>query len=195
MCSLIIEKTLYNVPNWPWWLSYTVIQHFFHSDLTTYYLDMTSPNKQEQEHRLRHSHTTHCIQMWVTHLIVDIKNHLPSMLTQWPLHFIHTTHLYSNGTVTVPQTGTASLPPHLITTISLGQTHHMDTKINHCEESHCLGHSDLNKMYKSQVTVTGPTGHSDLSLDYQPHPRGASPLKTMVSIGSIGYILNPSGYA
>ena len=30
------------------------------------------PLKQEQEHRLRHSHTTHCIQMWVTHLIVEI---------------------------------------------------------------------------------------------------------------------------
>ena len=95
-----------------------------------------------------HSHTTHCIQMWVPHLIVEIKNSLPSMLIHGPLYFIHTTHLYFSGTVRVPQTGTAFLSPHLITTISLGQTHLMDTKINHHEESHCLGHGDLNEMSK-----------------------------------------------
>ena len=118
---------------------------------------MTAPHKQEQEHRLRHSHTTHCIQMLIPHLTVEIKNHLPSMLTHGPLYFINTTHLYSTGTLTVPQTGTAFLSSHLIITISLGQTHLMDTKINHCEESHCLGHSDPNKMFEMfelQVTVT-----------------------------------------
>ena len=66
-------------------------------------VDMTVPHKQEQEHRLRHIHTTHCIQMWVPHFIVEIKNCLPSMLTHGPLYFIHTTHLYSSSTVTVPQ--------------------------------------------------------------------------------------------
>ena len=36
------------------------------------YVDMTAPHKQEQEDRVRHSHTTHNTWMWVTHLIVDI---------------------------------------------------------------------------------------------------------------------------
>ena len=71
-------------------------------------------------------------------------------------HYIYilTAHLYSSGTVTVPLTGTAFLQPYLIANISMGQTHLMDTKINHCEESHCLGHSDLNEMCKLRVTVT-----------------------------------------
>ena len=76
------------------------------------------------------------------------------MLTHGPLYFIHTTHLYFSGTVTVPQTATAFLPPHLITAISLGQTHLMDTRINHHEESHCYSHSDLNEMCELWVTVT-----------------------------------------
>ena len=59
---------------------------------------------------------------------------------------ILTTHLNFSGTVTVPLTGTAFLPPHLITTISPGQTHLMDTKISHCESSNCLGHNDLNEV-------------------------------------------------
>ena len=60
-------------------------------------------------------------------------------------HYINvlTAHLYFSGTVTVPLKGTAFLPPHLITTISLGKTHLMDTNVNHCEASHCLGHNDL----------------------------------------------------
>ena len=92
-----IEKTLYYVPKWTWWLSHTVIQHFFHSYLTIHYMDMTAPHKQNQEHRLRHSHTTHCIQMWVTHLRIEIRNCLPSMLTHGPLYFIHTTHIYTRN--------------------------------------------------------------------------------------------------
>ena len=33
MCKFNMEKTLYYIPNWTWWLSHTVIQHFlsFHS--------------------------------------------------------------------------------------------------------------------------------------------------------------------
>ena len=151
-----MKETLYYVPNWTWWLSHTVIQHFLHSDITIHYVDMAASHKQEQEHRLRHSHTTHCIQMWAPHLIVEIKNYLPSMLTHGPLYFIHTTHIYSSGMVTVSQTRTASLPTHLTTTISPGQTHLMDTKISHFEESHCLGHCNINKMCESWVTVTGP---------------------------------------
>ena len=44
----------------------------FHVDLKIQYVDMTAPHKQEQEQRLRHSHTTHSTQMWVTHLTVEI---------------------------------------------------------------------------------------------------------------------------
>ena len=44
----------------------------FCANLKIQYVDMTAPNKQEQEHRLRHSHTTHSAQMWITHLIVEI---------------------------------------------------------------------------------------------------------------------------
>ena len=72
-----------------------------------------------------------------------VKNHLPSMQSHRSPCFIHTTHLYSSCTVTVPQTGTAFLAPELITTISPGKTHLMDNKIIYYEESHCLGHSDL----------------------------------------------------
>ena len=32
-------------------------------------------------------HTTCSTQMWVIHLIVDIKNHLPSILVHWPLYW------------------------------------------------------------------------------------------------------------
>ena len=35
----------------------------FHSNLRIHYMDMTALHKQEQEHRLRHSHATHCTQM------------------------------------------------------------------------------------------------------------------------------------
>ena len=102
-----------------------------------HYVDMTVPHKQDQEHGPRHSHTTHCIQMWVIHLIVEIKNFLSSVLTHG--HYIHilTVHLYFSGIMTIPLTGTAFLPPHLITTISPDLKHLMDYKINHCEESHC----------------------------------------------------------
>ena len=41
-------------------------------DLKIQYMDRTAPHKQEQEHRIRHSHTTHSTQMCVTHLIVEI---------------------------------------------------------------------------------------------------------------------------
>ena len=44
----------------------------YHVDVKIQYVGMTAPHKQEQEHRLRHSHTTHSIHMWVTHLIVEI---------------------------------------------------------------------------------------------------------------------------
>ena len=40
----------------------------------------------ESGNRPRHSHITWCIQMWVTHLIVEIENHLTSMLTHGPLY-------------------------------------------------------------------------------------------------------------
>ena len=42
----------------------------FHANVEIHYVDITAPHK--QEHRLRHSHTTHSTQMWVTHLIVQI---------------------------------------------------------------------------------------------------------------------------
>ena len=84
-----------------------------------------------------------------------------------------TTHLYSSGTVTVPQTGIAFLPPHLMTTMSPGQTHLMDTKINDHEESHCLGHSDLNKMCELWVTVTShPQVIVTLAWANNPTPEG-----------------------
>ena len=98
----------------------------FCSDLEIHYVDMTVPHKQEQEHRLRHNHTTHCTQMWVTQLL-SFKNHLSSMLTHGSLYFIHTTCLYS-VTVSVSQTQAGSLLPNLITTISPGRTYLMDTK-------------------------------------------------------------------
>ena len=44
----------------------------FHVNVKIQYVDVTAPHKQEQEHRLRHSHTTHSTQMWVTHLLVEI---------------------------------------------------------------------------------------------------------------------------
>ena len=44
----------------------------FHANVEIQYMDTTAPLKQEQEHRLRHSHTTHSTQMQVTHLIVEI---------------------------------------------------------------------------------------------------------------------------
>ena len=72
-CKFNMKKTLCYVPNWTWWLSHTVIQHFFHSNLTIHYKDMTAPHNQEQECRLWQSHTIHCIQIWVTHLIVEIS--------------------------------------------------------------------------------------------------------------------------
>ena len=155
-CKFNVKETLYYVANWTCWLSHTVIQDFFHSDLTIYYMDMTAPHKQEQEHRLRYSHTTHCIQMWVPHLIVEIKNHLPSMLTHGLLYLIHTTNLYSNGMVTVSTDRNSFPATPLNNNYQLRPTHLMDTKINHHEESHCLGHSDLNKTWKSGVTVTVP---------------------------------------
>ena len=44
----------------------------FHCDLRIHYVDKTAPHKQEEEHRLRHSHTTHWTKMWITYLIVEI---------------------------------------------------------------------------------------------------------------------------
>ena len=44
-----------------------------HANVEIQYVDMTAPHKQEQEHRVRHSHTTHSTHMWVTHLIVEIQ--------------------------------------------------------------------------------------------------------------------------
>ena len=43
----------------------------------------------------------------------------------------------------------------LITTVSPEQTHFNAYQSCHCEESHCLGHCDLNKMCELWVTVTG----------------------------------------
>ena len=40
----------------------------FHSDVEIHYGDMTAAYKQEKEHRLRHSHTTHIIHIWVSSL-------------------------------------------------------------------------------------------------------------------------------
>ena len=47
---------------------------FFHSNVEIHYVDMTAPHKQDQEHRLRHSHTTHNIHMCVSHFIVEVPN-------------------------------------------------------------------------------------------------------------------------
>ena len=69
----------------------------FHSNLKIRYVDMTSPHKQEQEHRLSHSHTIHSTCMWISHLIVEIQNCLSSMWKQGPLYFLHTTYLYSSS--------------------------------------------------------------------------------------------------
>ena len=70
--SVNLNKTLYNVPteldDYPTLSS--IIS--FHANVKIQYVDMTSHHKQEQEHRLRHSHTTNSTHMWVTHLIVDI---------------------------------------------------------------------------------------------------------------------------
>ena len=61
-------------------ISHIVIQHFFSfqclDPLHGYEL---LPYKQEKEHRLRHTHTTHNICMWVSHFIVEVPN--PSA---WP---------------------------------------------------------------------------------------------------------------
>ena len=40
----------------------------FHASIKIQYVDMTAPHK--QEYRLRHSHTTHSTQMWVTQVIL-----------------------------------------------------------------------------------------------------------------------------
>ena len=82
------------------------------------------------------------------------------MLKHGPLYLIHTTHLYSSGSDSFTHR-TASWSPHLITTISLGQTHLMDTKIHHLEELHCCGflsHSDLpSKVIVTLMWVNNPT--------------------------------------
>ena len=69
------------------WLPNTVIQHCFYSNQMVPYMDMTVPHKEDQEHRPRHSHTTCCPQMWVIHLIVEIKNCPPSMMTHGSLYW------------------------------------------------------------------------------------------------------------
>ena len=138
------------------WLPHTHIQHYFQSDHMILSVDMTVPHGQDQEHRLQHSHTTYCIQMWVIHLIAYIAC--------WHMgHYINilTGHLYFSSTVTVLLIGTTFLSPHLITTTSLGQTHLLDTKMNHCKASHCSGHNDLNEVIRLHVTVTG---HSQVTV-------------------------------
>ena len=121
----------------------------FHSDLRIHYVDMTAPHKQEWEHRLRHSHTTHYTEMWVTQLL-RFKNHLSSMLTHGPLYFIHTTHCYSSDSYT-DRNSVPVIP--LNKNYQPGPNKPYGTKIHHCEESHCsdfLSHSD----WSQQVIVT-----------------------------------------
>ena len=61
----------------------------FHSDVEIHYMDITAPHKQEQEYRLRHSHTTHNIHMWVSHLIVEVLN-----LSAWHVDLGHLLYTY-----------------------------------------------------------------------------------------------------
>ena len=142
-------------------ITQTIIQHYFHSDHMIPHVNMTVPHKQDQEHRPRHSHTTYCIQMWVIHLLVEIKNCLPSMLTYrllyWYTYYSPLLQWYSDSS-----TDRSSFPAtHIITTISPGQTQVTDTKINHFEASHCSGHYDLNEVIRFQITVTS---HSQVTV-------------------------------
>ena len=59
-----------------------------------------------------------------------------------------------SGLMAALLTGTTPLPCHLITTVSPDQKHFNSCKSYHCEESHCLGHSDLNEMCELWVPVT-----------------------------------------
>ena len=152
------------------WLCHTVIQHYLHSNLMIPYVDMTVLHKQDQEHRPRHSHATCCTQIWVIHTRATILIYL--LLT-------------STSVVTVPLMGTAFLLPQLMTTVCPGQTHLMDTKINHCGASHCMGHNNLNKAIKLWVTVTSHL-QVKLTLMWANNPTWKGFLtQNLASIGSV----------
>ena len=130
MYILTQKKTLYYVPNCtcdnPHTMHPTLLLLWSYDPFMWIWLFPTRAGSGTQA--ARHSHTTYCIQMWVIHLIAEIKKCLPSMLThRLTILIVLTAHLYFSGIVTVILIGTAFLSPHLITSMSLGQTHLMDT--------------------------------------------------------------------
>ena len=140
----------------------------FHANVKIQYMDMIAPHKQEQEHRLRHSHTTHSTHMWVSHLIVEIQNCLPSMLNMghYTLYILYTS---TPIVMTVSQTGTASLPHYL---------KHYQPSTTHIMSSLQLITRKRHLEVVSWVIVTSHTGHHDLSV-IQPQPHLSSSSKPL----------------
>ena len=104
--------------------------------------------------------------MWVSHLIVEIQNCLPGMLNQghYTLCILHTS---TPVVMSVSQTGTASVTPHL--------KHYQPRPIHFMDNTKLItgeGHLEV----VSHVTVTRHTGHCDLSV-IQPQPNLSSSLK------------------
>ena len=114
----------------------------------------------------------------------ETMNHLPGTLDHRLTISIILLTCTSSGSVGSLLTGTTALSCHLITTISPDQTHFLDPKIHHRE-----------KLCEAVfwVTVTGLTGHCDLSEWTTPTHIGF-PLKTVASIGLTNFIHGSSGH-
>ena len=117
-------------------------------------LAMAGPQKQMCGHWPEHSH--HHLNNNYTGPHSYWSNELSARYAGSQAHHINNfTYLYYQRVNGSLLTGTTALPCHVITTISQEQTQ-FNAYQNYCyEESHCLGHSDLNEMWELWVTVTG----------------------------------------
>ena len=92
--------------------------------------------------------------MWVSHLVVEVQNHLPGMLDlgHYTLYILHTS---TPVAMAVSQTGTASLKSYL---------KHNQPRPTHFMSSPWLIIRERYLEAVSQVMMTGHTGHNDLSV-------------------------------